>query len=112
MSKPLRVALCGLLVLALASPVFADGGLVKRHHRSWTSSVCSGVNKVADQTAGAFTGCFKRTFSLFNPCLDAIKGCTNVVMWPIEKPFDYMERTMVSCWPCSKTVKAPAAKKP
>jgi hypothetical protein len=112
MSKALRITLCGLLILALTSPVFADGRPAKQAHRSWTSSMCTGVNTVADQTAGVFTGCLKRTFSLFNPCLDAIKGCTNVVMWPIEKPFDYMERSMGSYWTGKKAAKAPACKKP
>lgn len=111
MNKPLLIALCGLLILALASPVFADGGLVKRAHRSWGSTICGGINHAADQTAGAFTGCLKRTFSLFNPCLDAIKGCTNIVMWPIEKPFDYVERSVGKCWSCKKTAKA-APKRP
>jgi hypothetical protein len=107
MNKPLRIVLCGLLILALASPVFADGGSVKRAHRSWASSICSGVNHAADQTAGAFTGCLKRSFSLFNPCLDAIKGCTNLVMSPIEKPFDYMERSVGKYWSGKKTAKRP-----
>jgi hypothetical protein len=112
MNKPLLIVLCGLLVLALASPVFADGGSAKRAHRSWTSSIGAGASNAVDQTAGVCTGCLKRTFSLFNPCLDAIKGCTNIVMWPIEKPFDYMERSVGKYWDGKKSAKAPAPKRP
>jgi hypothetical protein len=110
MNKPLRILLCGLLILALASPVFADGRPPKPTHHSWTSSVCGGVNRAADKTAGVFTGCLKRTFSLFNPCLDAVKGCTSVVLWPIEKPFDYMEQSMGKYWTGKRAAKSAAPK--
>ena len=110
MNNLFRIVLCGLLIVALASPVFADGGRTKRAKRSWTSSVYAGANGAVDQTAGICTGCLKRTFSLFNPCLDAIKGCTSIVMWPIDKPFEYVEQSVGHYWNGKKAAKARSAR--
>jgi hypothetical protein len=55
-------------------------------------------------------GCLKRSFSLFNPCLDFVKGCTTLVLSPLDKGFAYAENTVTRHWPKKKTVKAPAGK--
>ena len=36
--------------------------------------------------------CLKSTFSLFNPCLDVVKTCTDVALKPLNYPFDYVEK--------------------
>jgi hypothetical protein len=122
MSKLLRIVLCGLLIVAFAGLAFADGRPAKRTDGSLASKIYAGGSNAADQTAGIVTGCFKRTFSLFNPCLDAIKGCTTLVLSPVEKPFDYAERAFEKCWYGKKAAqscceprvpaKAPEQKKP
>jgi hypothetical protein len=112
MSKSLRIVICGLLIVGLAAPAFADGQRSKRGHASFTSSVCAGGAHMADKTAGLFTGCLHRTFSFFNPCLDLVKGCTSIVLAPVEKPFDYMENALACRWCSAKAPKVPAAKKP
>jgi hypothetical protein len=93
MSKIAKIALCALLVVALAIPAFANGASEKRSSASKvTSAIYKGGATALDTTEGLFSGCLRRTFSLFNPCLDFVKGCANVALMPIEKPLEYVEK--------------------
>lgn len=93
MSKIARIALCALLVVALAVPAFANGVSKKRSTTSKvTGAIYRGGATALEGTEGLLSGCLKRTFSLFNPCLDFVKGCANIAVMPIEKPLAYVEK--------------------
>lgn len=92
MNKMAKITICGLLIVALAIPAFAGGAPDKRSTVSKVSGkVYKGGADMLARTEGLFSGCLKNCFSFFNPCLDVVKGCTNVVLSPIEKPFAYVE---------------------
>lgn len=92
MNKMAKITICGMLIVALAIPAFAGGAPDKR---STASKVSGKVYKagadVLDRSERLVSGCLKNCFSFFNPCLDLVKGCTNVVLAPVEKPFAYVE---------------------
>lgn len=112
MSTVAKLAICGLLIAALAVPAFAGGVPQKKSSSALGSVRDAGISAVA-QTEGILTGCLKNCFSLFNPCLDFVKGCTKVVMTPIEKPFEYVEsRISGGKQAAKKTPKIPEPKKP
>ena len=92
MFKILRRALVVSLIVALAIPAFAA---TKGSNKSFTSNVAgsvfnTGANMV-DTADGYVNSALKRTFSLFNPCLDAIKFCSDRIFAPIQMPIDYVE---------------------
>ncbi|HMK36004.1 MAG TPA: hypothetical protein VK463_13105 [Desulfomonilaceae bacterium] len=95
MNQAFRIALCGLLIVAVAIPAFAGGSPDSKAKSSKVAkigdTVYQGGAQVLERTEGLFTGCLRNTFSLFNPCLDFVKGCSKVVFAPIEKPLDYLE---------------------
>jgi len=92
MNKMAKITICGLLIVALAIPAFAGGAPDKRSAVSKVSGkVYKGGADMLDRTERLFSGCLKNCFSFFNPCLDLVKGCTNVVLSPVEKPFAYVE---------------------
>ncbi len=79
-----------LLILTLTIPALADDTRQKSSGaRRVASSIYHGGASVIDLTEGAISSCLKRTFSVFNPCLDMIKGCTTRVLTPIQAPIDY-----------------------
>ncbi len=95
-----RALLCvTLMVTIFALPAYAGGKVVVRTAPPAPQTVVENVSgAVFDTGAGIFdagegllTGCLKRTFSFFNPCLDVVKGCTNMVMAPVEKSIDFSE---------------------
>jgi len=107
MDRWLCVAVCGILIVALALPAQAGGAPEKRSTVSKvTGTVYKSGASVLDRSERLVSGCLKNCFSFFNPCLDLVKGCTNVVMKPIEKPFDYVE----NAW--AKRGKKPAPRVP
>ncbi len=92
MNKTLLIAISVLLMAALALPASAGKA-------AGTSKVYKVTNKIyyqgksyAVDTEEHMTGMFRNAFALFNPCLDMIKGCSAVVMYPIEKPLDMIEK--------------------
>lgn len=113
MCKLLRISLCVLIIAALTAPAFAASAVKKPSTVSAVAgSVYSGGTTVVNQTEGILTSCLKNTFSLFNPCLDFVKGCTKVVLIPIEKPFDYLEGAVEKRWPSKKPVaRVPATRR-
>jgi len=107
MDKWLNAAICGLLIICLALPAAAGGPPEKRSTVSKvTGTIYKGGAGVLDRSERLLSGCLKNCFGFFNPCLDVVKSCTNVVMAPIEKPFAYVE----DAW--AKRGKKPAPKVP
>lgn len=114
MFKILRMALCVSLIVALAAPVFAAA---KGPNKSFTSEVATNVYEtganVVDRADGFVNSALKRTFSLFNPCLDAIKFCSDRVFAPIQMPIDYVESKIYKTKPATKkAVAVPEPLKP
>ena len=95
MSKTPMITVCALLIVALAVPAIAgsssckEGSLDAVAHR-----VYKGGTAIAVDTEAHLTGCLRNVFGLFNPCLDLVKGCTDVVLAPVEKPFAFMARAV------------------
>ncbi|MBI5569958.1 MAG: hypothetical protein HY914_08445 [Desulfomonile tiedjei] len=108
MRKGFTILLCALLALALAAPAFAD--VKTKGKASIPARVYASGAAATDRVAYAATRVLKTSFSVFNPCLDFVKGCTDVVLTPIGKPFDYMEKAMAKRW-CPPTAKARPAEK-
>lgn len=105
MNYTVRIAIAMLLVVALAAPVFSA------NRSSTMGRVYSASASLAEQAEGAFSGCLKRTFSIFNPCLDLVKSCTNIVLIPIEAPFNLLSRYTAA--PAARKVpRVPVPKKP
>lgn len=109
-----RMALCVSLIVALAIPAFAAA---KGPNKSFTSDMAgsvydTGANMV-DRADGFVNSALKRTFSLFNPCLDIIKFCSDTAFAPIQKPIDYVEGKIYKKKPAhKKAVGVPAPLKP
>ncbi len=105
MNNLAKITLCALLIAALAIPAFAGGpGKKGSTFSRATHGVYSGAATVLDRSEGLFTGCLRRTFSFFNPCLDVVKGCTTRVLAPVEKPFAYVENKI---WGPDRVRRAP-----
>jgi len=92
MGKMPMIAICAFLMVALALPAFANGtsGATVRTLYKMPQKVYGGGVAIARETEGHVTGLLREAFGLFNPCLDLIKGCTGVVLIPLEKPFAYL----------------------
>ncbi|MEW6348646.1 MAG: hypothetical protein AB1646_06260 [Thermodesulfobacteriota bacterium] len=85
-STPIALVLTVILIV----PALAGGTTEKRSTaRGVAGSIYKSGATALDQTEGAVTACLTRTFNLFNPCLDLIKGCTGLVLAPIHGPLDY-----------------------
>lgn len=93
MDRILRIGLCLALVLVIAFPAVV---LAKPDKHSKISAIPGkiyhGGTVALDKTGGVVNQCLKSTFSLFNPCLDVVKMCTDVVLKPLNYPFDYVEK--------------------
>jgi hypothetical protein len=114
MSKLAKIALCALLVVALAIPAFANGAPEKRSTASKVKgAIYKGGATALETTEGLLSGCLRRTFSLFNPCLDFAKGCAGIALMPIEKPLDYIEKAAFKPRQAKKSAaKIPEPQKP
>ncbi|MFH1117347.1 MAG: hypothetical protein V1792_25795 [Pseudomonadota bacterium] len=100
------IALLAVLAVAVASP--ADAG--PRSSDSTTYKIYSGGVSALETTEGLISSVLKGSFSLFNPCLDIVKGCTNIVLAPIEYPLSYLDRPARRV--ATKTLKVPVPEKP
>ncbi len=111
MYKLIKIAVCFVLISLLAVPAFSAGKTVDRTRPNIISNVAETVYDtsagVVEKTEGLFSGCLKTTFSFFNPCLDLVKGCTTVVLAPIQKPIDYTEGFFVRRTAAKQPVMAP-----
>lgn len=85
------MAVCILVMVALAVPAFANGvsgkqGVVSKY----ASRAYKGGCAVLQETEGHVSGILRHTFGLFNPCLDVVKGCAGLALSPVEKTAGYV----------------------
>ncbi len=112
MRKISGLILAIVVICILMVPAFASAGAdTSEYLKRLPGKVYKGSVTVLDRTEDIFSGVLKRAFGFFNPCLDLVKGCTNVVMKPIEKPLNYVESMTLGKKPAGR-VKIPAPKKP
>lgn len=118
MSKIAKIALCALLVVALAIPAFADSAAQKqstgpRVADKVSDAVYKGSISAFQTTEGLLSGCLKKTFGLFNPCLDLAKITAEIALIPVEKPMEYFESAVLTPRPAKKAAaKVPEPQKP
>lgn len=106
MNHMMRICMCILLVVAVATPALSGNGT------STLGKIYKESASLGEQVEGAFSGCLKRTFSLFNPCLDLVKGCTSIALIPIEAPFNLVSRIACPSPVQKQAPKVPMPKKP
>lgn len=112
MCSIMKIVISALLITAMAAPGFAAGTANTSYSLSQISgTVYKGGASALDTAEGAVSGVFRRTFGLFNPCLDLVKGCSDRILSPIEKPFAYVESAVFKP-KAPGTGKVPAPKKP
>ena len=70
------IAFAIVIAVCTVSPVVAGTSYID----SATNTLYRGGASVAENTEGLVSGVLKGTFSLFNPCLDIVKGCTSIVL--------------------------------
>ncbi len=110
--KTIAIVACGFLIVALAIPAFANGGSYKGSEVTKVGGAAyKGGAKVLDTTANVVNGCLKNSFSIFNPCLDVVKACTDRVLYPLDKGFGYVETVAAKSWPMKKAPKVQVPKK-
>jgi hypothetical protein len=113
MDRILKIGVCLTLIVVLACPVIASTKAGKESKLSnLTSTVYDGGAKALDRTEGILSQCLKSTFSLFNPCLDVVKMCTDVALKPLNYPFDYVEKRIYKPKAQKKRVEIPTPEKP
>lgn len=106
MGKVPVMAVCILVMVAVAAPVFANGVSAKKGTLSkFASKAYKGGCAVLQETEGHLSGCLRHTFGLFNPCLDLVKGCAGTVLSPVEKAAGYVGK--VAARPKAAPKKAP-----
>jgi hypothetical protein len=113
MDRILKMGVCLTLIVVLSCPAIV---LAKNAGQStfvnMTNQVYDGGAKALDKTEGILNQCLKSTFSLFNPCLDIVKMCTDVALKPLNYPFDYVEGKLYKPKVVNKRVEIPAPQKP
>lgn len=115
MGKLPVIAVCILVMVAVAAPVLANGvsgkqGAVSKYTGKALKAGCT----VLQETEGHLTGCLRHTFGLFNPCLDLVKGCATLALSPVEKTAGYLAKVTArpKAAPKKGTQDIPAPKKP
>ncbi len=111
MTKTLTAIICGCLIAAMTCAAFANGAPERSTASRYGGAVYKGGSQILDRSGMLVNSCLKSTFGLFNPCLDFVKGCTTLVLSPLDKGFAYAENTVAKQWPKKRTVKAPQAGK-
>src|SRR5271157_2372126 len=111
MTKTLTAIVCGCLIAAVASVALANGAPERSTVSRVGGTFYKGGSQILDRSGMLVNSCLKTTFSLFNPCLDFVKGCTTRVLSPLDKGFAYAENAVARQLPKRKTVKAPEAGK-
>ncbi|MGC8602239.1 MAG: hypothetical protein ACP5VS_00975 [Desulfomonilaceae bacterium] len=113
MDRILKIGVCLTLMLVLSCPaiVSARGG-AKSKISQFTTNIYNKGSKALDRTGGVLDNCLKSTFSLFNPCLDVIKMCSDVAFKPLNYPFDYIEKRIYKLKTVKKRIEIPVPEKP
>ena len=115
MDKRAVIAVSVLLIVALAIPTYA-GVSYKKGGSIYgvASKIYSRSTSILADTEGHVPGILRNTFGLFNPCLDLIKGCSTVVLAPVEVPLRFVTDSISKPTRRSKRAvqKIPVPKKP
>ena len=80
---------CVILVTLMIIPVVEANGsrkagaLTKYGYQAYHGSAT-----IVRDTGIHVTEIFRNTFALFNPCLDMVKGCSSIVMYPANFTYD------------------------
>ena len=113
MDRILKIGVFVTLFVFILCPSFvlAKGG-VQSKISSMTATVYDKGSKALDKTEGVINSCLKSSFSLFNPCLDVIKMCSDVAFKPLNYPFDYIEKRIYKPRVVKKRIEIPAPEKP
>ena len=111
MTKTLTAIMCVCLIAAVACVASANGARERSTVSRAGVAFYKGGSHILDRGGMLVNTCLKTSFSLFNPCLDFVKGCTTRVLSPIDKGFAYAENTVARQWPKKRTVRAPHAGK-
>ncbi len=85
MTKTLAAIICGCLIAGLCSVAFANGAPERSAVSRYGGTVYKSGSQVLDRGGMLLNSCLKNTFSLCNPCLDFVKGCTTRVLSPLDK---------------------------
>jgi hypothetical protein len=98
MNKASIIACCAIIsVCFLASSILAgpppDGGLSLSKVSKYGGKITGGTKAYLADTEAHVTGCLRNVFGLFNPCLDMIKGCASLALYPIEKPISMISHS-------------------
>lgn len=111
MGKIWIIVVCACLITALCLPGVGSakeaGAITKVTNKVYTRSV-----NVVQNTELHCTEIMRNTFQLFNPCLDLIKGCATVVLYPIEKPMSMIEKSVAKPRRVAKKKAAPKVEEP
>jgi hypothetical protein len=93
MRKASMIVVATFLVLSLAIPALADksAGVRNAFYRVSNDVYTEGTSRLSE-TEYHVTEILRNTFGLFNPCLDLVKGCTSLVLRPLELPFDLVNQ--------------------
>ncbi len=88
MNKVVKIITACAFLIVLPSLVAASSGQSGSFAAvsKFGNQIYSGGSTVLNRGEDLLSGCLKTTFSIFNPCLDLIKGTTGVILAPIERP--------------------------
>lgn len=111
MNNIAKMTICLFIVAVLAAPAIAGAPHKGSYASQISGTLYRGGTTVLESTEGLFAGCLKNTFGLFNPCLDFVKGSTNIVLAPLDMPFAYFEKGTVKT-KAKGVSQVPAPKKP
>ncbi len=89
MNKKLCVTFIAIMCLAFAVNAFAGGA--PSQSSSMSGAVYNHGATALSTTEGFVSGCLRNIFGAFNPCLDMVRGCSDVVFSPLDKGVGYVE---------------------
>ena len=81
--------ICIILVTLIIIPVVeANGSRNAGTLTKYSYKAYHGGATIVRDTGIHVTEIFRNTFALFNPCLDMVKGCSSIVMYPANFTYD------------------------
>lgn len=89
MNKKLCVTIIAIMCLAFAASAFAGGAPAQSS--SMSGAVYNHGASALATTEGFVSGCLRNIFGAFNPCLDMVRGCSDVVFSPLDRSVGYVE---------------------
>ena len=89
MNKIGFVFICVVLITLMLIPIVeANGSRQAGTLTKYSYKAYQGGATVVRDTGTHVTEILRNTFALFNPCLDMVKGCSTVVMYPANFTYD------------------------